>query len=186
MKIPKTWVTLKNGRQVLLRSPLPADAAAQLALRRATSEETYFMARYPEEIICDLDVTARQLGAVWDDPQEFGISAFDGETMVADARVYRLGNHIKYHHRAGFGISIRQEWCDLGLGSLMLREAIRIARENGFEQLELGVFADNLRAIHIYEKAGFQKVGVQPRAFKLKDGTYRDEIQMVLIFSYRI
>lgn len=53
------------------------------------------------------------------------------------------------------------------------------AKANGFEQLELGVFEDNTEAIHIYEKFGFQKYGVQPRAFKLKDGTYRDEIIMV-------
>ena len=53
------------------------------------------------------------------------------------------------------------------------------ARANGFEQLELGVYSDNSRAIHLYEKFGFERYGIQPRAFKLKDGTYRDEIIMV-------
>lgn len=57
------------------------------------------------------------------------------------------------------------------------------AKKNGFEQIELGVFADNPRAIHVYEKAGFQKVGIQPRAFKLQDGSYVDEIEMVKFFS---
>lgn len=61
----------------------------------------------------------------------------------------------------------------------MLELALEQAWENGFEQLELGVFSDNERAIRLYEKYGFQKTGVSPRAFKLKDGTYRDEILMV-------
>ena len=39
--------------------------------------------------------------------------------------------------------------------------------------------SDNARAIHLYEKVGFERYGIQPRAFKLKDGTYRDEIIMV-------
>ena len=58
-------------------------------------------------------------------------------------------------------------------------EHVRQAKENGFEQVELGVFEDNPRAQHLYEKHGFQEQGRMLRAFRLKDGTYRDEIQMV-------
>ena len=46
-------------------------------------------------------------------------------------------------------------------------------------EVKQSVFADNDRAIHLYEKYGFKKYGIQPNAFKLKDGTYRDEIIMV-------
>ena len=34
-----------------------------------------------------------------------------------------------------------------------------------------------------YKKFGFKEYGKQPRAFKLQDGTYRDEIIMVNIFE---
>lgn len=61
----------------------------------------------------------------------------------------------------------------------MIETAVAQARENGFEQIELSVFEDNARAIHLYEKLGFQRFGIQPRAYKLKDGSYRDEIIMV-------
>ena len=61
----------------------------------------------------------------------------------------------------------------------MIEAALRQAKENGFEQVELGVFEDNSRARHLYEKLGFQEQGRTLRAFCLKDGTYRDEIQMV-------
>ena len=61
----------------------------------------------------------------------------------------------------------------------LVHARIDLARANGFEQLELGVYSDNSRAIHLYEKFGFERYGIQPRAFKLKDGTYRDEIIMV-------
>ena len=61
----------------------------------------------------------------------------------------------------------------------MIEAALRQAKENGFEQVELGMFEDNSRARHLYEKLGFQEQGRTLRAFRLKDGTYRDEIQMV-------
>ena len=53
----------------------------------------------------------------------------------------------------------------------------------GCEQAELGVYSDNDRARHMYKKMGFKEYGMNPRAFKLKDGTYRDEIIMANIFE---
>ena len=64
-----------------------------------------------------------------------------------------------------------------------MEACIECAKKAGFEQIELGVFADNERARHLYEKMGFKQVGVQPRAFKLKDGTYRDEVQMIYMIE---
>ena len=61
----------------------------------------------------------------------------------------------------------------------MMQEILEIVRQSSFEQLELTVFADNERAIRLYEKAGFVKTGVLPRAYRLKDGSYHDEVQMV-------
>ena len=93
MQIQPCTVRLKDGREVLLRSPEAADAQALLDYMRVTSGETHFMARYPEECRATVE--------------------------------------------------------------------------------------DNPRARHLYEKLGFQEQGRTLRAFRLKDGTYRDEIQMV-------
>lgn len=180
MTITEKAIELKNGQVVILRSPEPQDAAAICEHRKITSAETYFMARYPEEMEHGEEDMKERLLSRGEDPRDFGISAFWNGRLIADCGVEKLRSHIKYRHRGCFGISIQREFWGQGLGSAMLAEAIHTARENGFEQLELGVFADNPRAIHIYQKAGFQKVGVQPRAFRLKDGSYRDEIQMVL------
>ena len=64
-----------------------------------------------------------------------------------------------------------------------IQKAIDKARELGFDQLELGVYADNERAMGLYKKMGFKEFGRTPRAFKLKDGTYIDEVNMVLFLN---
>lgn len=182
MIIGEKEVFLKNGQKVLLRSPLVDDAQALHEHKYKTSEESYFLARYPEEIQFN-DRLKDIIRNTNESERDFFLSAFVDGQLIGDAGVNTIRNHIKFCHRAYFGISIQEAYCDLGLGSIILQEVIELAKESGFEQLELGVFADNSRAIHVYEKMGFQKVGVQPRAYKLKDGSYRDEVQMVLLLK---
>ena len=94
-----------------------------------------------------------------------------------------LQYHIKFRHKAGIGIFILQRYCGIGLGRQLMEYAIENARKTELEQLKLGVFDDNVAAIRLYEKLGFREWGREPHAFKLKDGSYRDEIQMVLFLS---
>ena len=77
-------------------------------------------------------------------------------------------------------IALEQAYCNGGLGTILMQKAIDKAREIGFEQMELGAYADNDRAIALYKKMGFQECGRTPKAFKLKDGTYIDEVNMIL------
>ena len=103
--------------------------------------------------------------------------------MIGCVMVLKEGNHIKFRHKAGIGIFILQKYCGIGLGRQLMEYAIENARKTELEQLKLGVFDDNVAAIRLYEKLGFREWGREPHAFKLKDGSYRDEIQMVLFLS---
>ena len=47
----------------------------------------------------------------------------------------------------------------------------------GIKRLELAVFADNARAIRLYEKFGFETEGMQ-RAFAFRAGYYVDALRM--------
>ena len=178
MQIQPCTVRLKDGREVLLRSPEKADAQGLLDYMRVTSGETHFMARYPEECTADVQWEYDFLDRITPHPKDFMIVAIlDGE-LAGGCSVMAVSGHIKTRHRGSLGISIKQKaWG--GLGTAMIEAALRQAKENGFEQVELGVFEDNPRARHLYEKLGFQEQGRTLRAFRLKDGTYRDEIQMV-------
>ena len=180
MRIEPREFTLPDGKILTVRSVEGKDAEAHIQFKHTTSDETYFMARYPEECAYDIERVREGLTACEASPVNFEIGVYDdrGE-QVGDIGVTQVRPHIKYRHRAVMGISVRKEYWGCGLGSFLMQIAVEQTAANGFEQLELGVFEDNVRAIHLYEKFGFAKYGVSPRAFKLKDGTYRDEIIMV-------
>ena len=179
MYIKAKEVYLKNGQKIILRSPDMFDAEQLLEHMRQTSAETEFMSRYPEEITVSVEAQSRFLQMIENDADNFMLAAYMDDRMVGNAGVTRVRENLKYRHRANFGISLREEVCGLGLGTIMLQEILEIITGTTFEQLELTVFKDNARAIRLYEKMGFRKVGVLPGAYRLKDGSYHDEVQMV-------
>ena len=179
MYIKAKKVNLKNGQEIILRSPDMFDAEQLLQHMRKTSAETEFMSRYPEEITVSVEAQARFLQMLENDADNFMLAAYINGRLMGNAAVTGVQDKMKYRHRANFGISLQEKVCSLGLGTIMLQEIQKIEKQTRFEQLELTVFADNTRAIRLYEKAGFVKTGVLPRAYRLKDGSYHDEVQMV-------
>jgi len=74
------------------------------------------------------------------------------------------------------GIGIVDAYHEVGLGSKLLRTMIEDARQMGLERVKLGVWADNPRAIHVYESVGFQRDPALPS----KDFDGRIEHYMVV------
>jgi L-amino acid N-acyltransferase YncA len=95
------------------------------------------------------------------------------------------GASIKPHtdkraHVAEFGIYIRDGYRNSGLGTVLTKEFIEIADKQGFESLQLSVYATNKRAFHVYKKCGYKKCGRLTRDIKFSDGTVTDSILMEL------
>ena len=183
MRIKEQTYILPDGQEITIKSASPEDALKVKLHREATSAETHFMAREPEDGQLNLERITDILSGIADSERDFMVNAYIGDELIGDLGVTLIRPHIKYLHRAYLGMSIRQKYTGMGLGSFMMQIALEQAKANGFEQVELGVFSDNDRARHMYKKMGFKEYGMNPRAFKLKDGTYRDEIIMAKIFE---
>lgn len=178
MKVAEKEITLKNGQKCMLKSPEPKDAERMIDYMRVTSEETHFMARYPEEIKLTLEQEEEFIRNMQESEHDFMVGAYINGILVGNLGLSAINNYIKMQHRAEVGISIIKKYWGLGIGTSLFDAAIKQATELGYEQLELGVFSDNSRAQALYGKLGFEKWGSVKHAYRLKDGTYRDEIMM--------
>jgi len=172
--------SLRDGRALLARSPEAADAKTMCEYLLATAEETHFLVRYPEETSTDLEEEAHFLQKIAEAESDFMLAAFDGQKVAGNVAVSGISARYKMAHRAELGIAVRKEYWHEGIGQWLMKAAITKARWVGYEQLELGVFADNARATALYKKLGFSEYGRVPRAFRMKDGTYIDEVLMSL------
>lgn len=180
MRIAEEKITLKGGRALTLRSAEEKDANTMLDYIKRTAEETHYLIRYPEEISIDLEREREIIRNNLEAEDSAWFTVFDGEMAIGNCSISRHRDHIKLRHRCDFAIALEQAYCNDGLGTTLMQKAIDKAREMGFEQMELGAYADNKRAIALYKKMGFEECGRTPKAFKLKDGTYIDEVNMIL------
>ncbi len=106
------------------------------------------------------------------------------DRVVGGASIHPMTD--KHAHIASYGIFVSKDFRDLGLGSILTRNLVQIARNKGFEILHLSVYATNERAFHVYEKCGFREAGRLTHGIRFPDGTYTDEILMELLLMQPI
>lgn len=171
-------VCLKDGRDAVLRSPLPSDAEQMVKYMKQSAGETEFLLRYPEECLETTEEEAVFIERAASSDDRLMVVCFVEGTIAGNCMI-SFNNRIKTRHRAEVAIGILREYWSLGIGSAMFTELIRVAKEKGVLQLELDYIQGNHRAKGLYEKMGFCEVGVKPDAIRLKDGKMLDEISMV-------
>ena len=82
-----------------------------------------------------------------------------------------------FRHGGRLGIGVHPDYRGNGIGSRLVETVIDSAFKNGFERVELEVFASNAGAIRLYERLGFEREGIRRRVRKL-DGCYDDNFVM--------
>jgi len=86
------------------------------------------------------------------------VALVDGK-IVGDAS-FSVSPRERLSHRGEFGVSILKEYWGMGIGSRLLERVVDFAKnEAGAELVSLEVRCDNLRAIKLYERYGFEYVG---------------------------
>lgn len=169
---------LKNGETAVFRSPAQSDAARMLDYLKDTASETQFVIRYPEECTETEEQEAAFLERLNGSALDMMIVCIvDGE--IAGSCQLALHGRIKTKHRADIAVALRKKYWNLGIGTAMISELKRVAREHGALQLELEYIEGNERARHLYEKMGFVPVAQHPDAIRLKDGTMLKMISML-------
>ena len=75
--------------------------------------------------------------------------------------------HPQCRHVGYVGLSVRKDQRGQGIGTALFSSLFERAKSVGVTRLELEVFANNPRAIALYERLGFHVDGVRPGLVKL-------------------
>ena len=151
--------SVSTVRQVVIRPVRSEDAEAVHEIRRQPSVVEFTLA-VPSERIAD---NRRFLDALG--PDDHMLVAELGGRVVGIA-----GLHVKRgreRHCGWLGMSIHDQFQGRGLGRRLLEALLDVADNHlGLTRVELEVLADNTRAIHLYERCGFEHEGRRRQAIR--------------------
>jgi putative acetyltransferase len=127
-----------------------------------------------------VSVDTRQKRFAENGPNDAGLVAVIEGQVIGSIGLHRDRPHRR-SHVASLGMAVHDAHAGRGVGRALLSAAVDLAeRWWNIRRLELNVYADNLRAIALYERFGFEREGVH-RAYAWRDGAYVDSLSMARV-----
>ncbi|MEM2110600.1 MAG: GNAT family N-acetyltransferase [Candidatus Bathyarchaeia archaeon] len=105
------------------------------------------------------------------------IAKYDGQ-VAGFIVLWKLGIGMK--PTASIGISVHPDYWKKGIATQLMKSAIEISREKGFQRLEIETMAENMAMRRVAEKLGFKLETVRKNSIK-KNGSYHDEVVYYLL-----
>ncbi len=87
----------------------------------------------------------------------------------------------RHLHVYTMGVSVLKEYWGRGIGYRMIEIMINMVREKGGEKIQLYVRSDNVRAVSLYIKLGFEIDGTLRKAMKIGHEYYNEYIMSLLL-----
>jgi len=160
-----------------VRALIPNDALDLISLRKeALDGAPLAFGSSNEDDRLSVEFAQRALA----DENQAVFGFYEASKLTGMVGVIRL-TKVKERHKADiWGMYVRPHSRRKGAGDALLRAAIQQAEQwNGVSQIHLSVTETAAEAKRLYERAGFQEWGREPRAL-CWDGTFVDELHMVL------
>ena len=166
--------TLKDGRIVTLRLLAHGDFDKLFAFFAALPDEDRLFMRHD---VTDPDAVAR-----WIEELDLArviplVSEEDGK-IVADGTLH-LAAHGWAAHVGHVRLVTARTHRRVGLGTLMARELVLLAEQQGLEKLQTQVIEDNVSSVRLFEKLGFETKAVLEGLVKDQRGRTRDLAIMI-------
>ena len=119
-----------------------------------------------------------ETGLKFFNPQSFTGVAFDENTgEIVGLYILHPNNVGRCGHIANASYAVKKDKRGQHIGELLVKNCLIKAKELGFKILQFNaVVATNTSALKLYKKLGFTQLGIIPKGFLLKDGTYEDII----------
>ena len=109
-------------------------------------------------------------------PDDLLLGAWIGDRLVGTAGLHRREGRRR--HAAVLGLGVADDLNGRGVGTALMAALLDAADKwLDLRRIELSVFADNERAIRLYERFGFEREGIM-RAYAFRDGRYADGLMM--------
>lgn len=172
---------LNNGEPYIIRSAEVGDAKSLISFLEHVSKESENLTYGPEDLLPTLEKERSVLKSMIDSETSFFINAMLNKKVIGNLG-FNGGTRSRVKHCGEFGVSVLKEYWGNGVASALIENMLKWAEAGSITKINLRVREDNIRAIALYEKFGFEKEGILRREFKIDD-MYYDFIMMGKIIN---
>jgi diaminopimelate decarboxylase len=159
---------------IVVRPARPEDARSYLAFWRAVVAEGRYVRT--ERVTGTARSYRRRFRHPWSDREAQIVAVDDSGTVVGHLYIQRE-THPVTRHVASLGIAVAAEVRGRGIGTALMREALRWSRSVGVEKIVLSVYPHNVGAIALYRRFGFVEEG---RLARHSRKSYGDEDEILM------
>lgn len=152
---------------ITIEKASPIDATAIIEYLKQVGGETDNLTFGEEGLPITVEMERDYIAEFENSCDNIMLVAKDNGKIVANASLNRMPRRMS--HRGEVSITVIKEYWNKGLGSQLLGKIIDFAKQNTFDIIDLQVRTDNLAAIHLYKKYGFQKLCTYPAFFKIEN-----------------
>jgi RimJ/RimL family protein N-acetyltransferase len=155
---------LSDATKVTFRPARPDDAPGIIAAVRSSSEERSYVLME----VYGKDAAGQRAYIEQLDTKHnlFLVATVDGEVVGILALIDTLVCSTPMPAVA-VGLHLVRQWRGRGIGSALLRYALRWAKEHGYQRLEADIFTTNKRSVHLFSKAGFREEDCRRRSVQV-------------------
>lgn len=171
----------KKQKEITLRMISPSEAQALLDSMIEIAETSPYILTNAEFFKnTSVEFETNWIDGYNTDPRSVLIVA-ELQKKIVGILDFKSFKNSKMSHRGILGISLHHSVRGEGIAEKLFQKLFsEIQKIDDLSIVELAVMSDNHQAYHLYKKVGFIEVGRMPRAFKLSDGSFCDDIQMIL------
>lgn len=150
-----------------------------------TAEAIQIWNRVVEEGVAfpQLDYLTEITGEIFFSEQSFTGIAYDAETReMVGLYILHPNNVGRCGHICNASYAVKSSLRGHKIGEKLVKHCIETAKALGFGILQFNaVVKSNIAALHLYKKLGFIQLGIIPKGFLMKDGSYEDIIPHYLV-----
>lgn len=172
----------KSGSEFIFRSPKSDEAQFILNSMAEIAESSPYILSTPESFRSrNVEAQSKWIEDAEKSNTSIIVGVYDKNGRIVGFCNGSSYKDIKRKHRAALGVSIHPACRGLGLGKMLMETLIgNMKKFDDIKIIELDVMTENIPAIKMYERLGFKRGGIFPKAFIFPDGKVIDNLTMYL------